>query len=165
MDIVHLLLDLHVFILQSSSRPNTATSELAITPSYGTPISPSDVSLSASGAAAGTQPARSSALAQSVVGLGTHPQLIPAFTLPARQHWTQERLMELKIWLRGHYDTPLARQHENDDDGGGDGKKGDNGSFSPMGNHDDVAETTRLNIETLTAGLGRNDATIRFLFW
>jgi hypothetical protein len=76
--------------------------------------------------------------------------------------------MELKIWLRGHYDTPLARQHENDDDddgGGGEGKKGDNGNFSPMGNHDDVAETTRLNIETLTAGLGRNDATIRFLFW
>ncbi|KAJ9102543.1 hypothetical protein QFC21_002944 [Naganishia friedmannii] len=154
-DIVHLLLDLHVFILQSSSRPTTTTSELAITPSYGTPVSPSDLALSASAAAAsGTQPART-ALAQSVVGLGTHPQLIPVFTLPPRQNWTQERLMELKIWLRGHYDTRM-RDTE---------KKNGNVSSPTSDSEEVVVETTKLTIETLTAGLGRNDATIRFLFW
>lgn len=62
--------------------------------------------------------------------------------------------MELKIWLRGHYD---ARMRQPDD-------KEKNGNLSPS-DPDEAAETTRVNVETLTAGLGRNDATIRFLFW
>ncbi|KAJ9121726.1 hypothetical protein QFC22_002347 [Naganishia vaughanmartiniae] len=167
-DIVHLLLDLHVFILQSSSRPTTATSELAITPSYGTPVSPSDPAASAT---SGTQPARSTLAQSVVVGLGTHPQLIPAFTLPARQNWTQERLMELKIWLRGDYDKRLLKPGRSAADANADareeeGKEGGNAVASMLSDSEDVvAETPRLDIESLTAGLGRNDATIRFLFW
>lgn len=94
-------------------------------------MSPSD--LPSSG---GPQPARAA--------LSMHPQLIPALPLPAWHNWTQERLMQLKIWLREQHPKPNVITEE--------------------GEADPDYETKQLNIETLTKGFGRNDETIRFLF-
>lgn len=131
-DIVHLILDLHGFLLQSATRSTTSTSDISLTPSFGTPVSPSD--LPSSG---GSQPARTA--------LSMHPQLIPALPLPARYNWTQERLMQLKIRLREQHPKPSVSTEEAE--------------------ADPYNETKQLNIETLAKGFGRNDETIRFLFW
>lgn len=125
-DTVHLLLDLHGFLLQSASRPTTTTTELSLTPSFGTPISPSDAPLGAS------QPSRAANSA-----LGMHPQMIPALPLPSQYSWTQERLMQLKIWLREQFPRDA----------------------------DPSGVVKQVNIETLTSGFGRNDETVRFSFW
>ncbi|KAJ9094838.1 hypothetical protein QFC20_006816 [Naganishia adeliensis] len=126
-DTVHLLLDLHGFLLQSASRPTTTTTELSLTPSFGTPVSPSDTPLGPS------QPTR-----VTNTTLNMHPQMMPALPLPPRYNWTQEKLMQLKIWLREQY---------------------------PKDDAEPSGDVKQLNIETLTSGFGRNDETIRFLFW
>lgn len=132
LDIVHLLLDLHGFLLQSATRSTAVTADSSLNPSFGTPVSPSD--LPSSG---GSQPTRTA--------LNMHPQMIPALPLPARYNWTQERLMQLKIWLREQYPKPSV--------------------FTDEAEADPLNETKHLNIESLTKGFGRNDETIRFLFW
>ncbi|GHJ87674.1 hypothetical protein NliqN6_4076 [Naganishia liquefaciens] len=131
-EIVHLILDLHGFLLQSATRSTTSASDISLTPSFGTPVSPSDPSSSG-----GPQPTRTA--------LNMHPQLIPALPLPVRCNWTQERLMQLKIWLRERYPKPSV--------------------FSEELEPEPFNETKQLNIDTLTKGFGRNDETIRFLFW
>lgn len=127
LDTVHLLLDLHGFLLQSASRPAATSTELSLTPSFGTPVSPSDAPLAAS------QPGRNTAAAPVM-----HPQMMPALPLPSHFNWTQEKLMQLKIWLREQY---------------------------PKDDAEPLGDVKQLNIETLTSGFGRNDETIRFLFW